>query len=53
VRALADEEQLVKVDFIIDNFAAFREQYGFMTGEEVIVFTAHLLTDVVAGRRNA
>jgi PleD family two-component response regulator len=47
VRALADEDNWFKVDFIIDNFAAFREQYGFMTGEEVIVFTAHLLNDVV------
>jgi PleD family two-component response regulator len=53
VRALADEDNWYKIDFGIDNFNAFREQYGFMTSEEVITFAAGLISDAVrdAGSR--
>jgi DNA-binding response OmpR family regulator len=47
VRDLADQDDWFKIDFSIDNFAAFREGYGFMTGEEVISFTARLVNEVV------
>ena len=47
VRALADEYDWVKIDFTIDSFATFRELYGFMTGEEVLIFTANLITETV------
>lgn len=47
VRTLADEIGWYKLDFNIDNFDAFVERYGFMTGEEVIGFTAALLGEVV------
>lgn len=47
VRSLADEDNWYKIDFGIDNFNAFRDQYGFMTSEEVITFTAALISDAV------
>lgn len=47
VRALAEEYDWYKIDFILDNFAAFREAYGFMTGQEVMTFAAELISDVV------
>jgi len=46
-RALAGESGWYKIDFGIANFDAFREHYGFMTGEEVIAFTARLINEVV------
>ncbi len=47
VRALADEFDWYKVDLTIANFDGFREQYGFMTSEEVIAFTGRLIYEVV------
>jgi DNA-binding response OmpR family regulator len=47
IRALADELGWYKIDFSIENFNAFRDNYGFMTSEEVITFAAHLLNEVV------
>jgi PleD family two-component response regulator len=47
VRQLADEDGWYKIDFTIDNFEAFRELYGFMTGEEVIAFAAGLVNEIV------
>jgi PleD family two-component response regulator len=47
VRGLADEYGWYKIDLIIDHFAAFREAYGFMTGQEVMNFAAELIGDVV------
>jgi CheY-like chemotaxis protein len=54
VRALADEYGWYKIDFTIDNFEAFCEAYGFMTGEEVIAFAIGLVNQVVqeAGTQN-
>ncbi len=46
-RALPTESGWYKIDFGIGNFDAFREHYGFMTGEEVIAFTARLINEVV------
>ncbi len=47
IRALADEYDWYKIDLDIDHFADFRESYGFMTGQEVLTFTARLVHDVV------
>ncbi len=47
VRALAEEYDWYKIDFILDHFAAFREAYGFMTGQEVMTFAAELIGEVV------
>ncbi|MHB8627829.1 MAG: response regulator [Aggregatilineales bacterium] len=47
VRALAEEYGWYKIDFILDHFAAFREAYGFMTGQEVMTFAAELIGDGV------
>jgi DNA-binding response OmpR family regulator len=47
IRALADEYGWYKIDFAIESFEAFVEQYGFMSGEEVINFTVGLITEVV------
>src|SRR5262249_14328687 len=47
VRTLADELGWYKIDFGINNFDGFREQYGFMTSEEVIGFTGALINEVV------
>lgn len=47
VRALPEEYGWYKIDFILDHFAAFREAYGFMNGQEVMNFTAELIADVV------
>lgn len=47
VRALADEYSWYKIDFVIENFDTFREAYGFMTGEEVLGFTAGLVNEAV------
>ncbi|MEP7285345.1 MAG: response regulator [Chloroflexota bacterium] len=47
IRSLADEDGWYKIDFGINEFSTFRDQYGFMTGEEVISFTAGLLNEVV------
>lgn len=47
IRALADEYGWYKIDFDIENFGAFRESYGFMTGQEVINFAAGLIHDLV------
>jgi DNA-binding response OmpR family regulator len=47
VRALADEDGWYKIDFSIDNFEAFRDQYGFMTGEEVVSFAGGVVSDVI------
>jgi PleD family two-component response regulator len=44
---LQQESDWYKMDFGIDNFDSFRDRYGFMTGEEVIVFTSHLINEVV------
>lgn len=47
VRALADEFGWFKIDFIIEHFAAFRELYGFMTGQEIMNFAAEMIGEVV------
>ncbi len=47
VRALADEYDWYKIDLDIENFADFRESYGFMTGQEVLSFTAGVITETV------
>src|SRR4051812_48912738 len=47
VRALADEDNWFKIDFLMEHFAAFREQYGFMSSEEVVSFAAQLVNEVV------
>ena len=47
VRALSEEYDWYKIDFILDHFAAFREAYGFMTGQEVMTFAAELISDLV------
>jgi CheY-like chemotaxis protein len=47
VRSLADEYGWYKIDLSIANFDGFREQYGFMTSEEVLAFAAGLLNEVV------
>jgi PleD family two-component response regulator len=47
VRALADEYGWYKIDFGIANFEAFRDLYGFMSGEEVLSFAARLVGEVM------
>lgn len=47
VRALADEFGWSKIDLSIENFDSFTARYGFMSGDDVIAFTANLLIDVV------
>ncbi len=47
VRSLADEYGWYKIDFTIENFDAFRELYGFVSGEEVIAFATSLVVEVV------
>jgi PleD family two-component response regulator len=44
---LRSENGWYKIDFGIDSFNAFRDQYGFMTGEEVIQFAAKLVNEAV------
>src|SRR5258708_16608823 len=51
LRALADDFGWYKIDLNIDNFDDFVERYGFMIGEEGIVFTSKLLNDVVQQTR--
>ncbi len=52
VRSLADEYGWYKIDLSIENFGAFRDQYGFMTSEEVITFAAHLVDEVAQAAGN-
>jgi DNA-binding response OmpR family regulator len=47
VRALADEFGWYKIDFTIANFEAFRDLYGFMSGEEVLTFATRLVGEVM------
>jgi PleD family two-component response regulator len=48
IRALADEFGWYIIDFSIDNFDPFTNNYGFMAGEEVVAFVSNLLNEVVA-----
>ncbi len=47
VRALSEEYGWYKIDITIENFGAFREVYGFMTGQEVVIFTSELISELV------
>ncbi len=47
IRALSDEFGWYKIDFTVSNFDAFRDLYGFVTGEEVLAFVARLVNDVM------
>lgn len=47
IRELADEFGWYKIDLEIESFSPFTEAYGFMTGQEVVNFTAGLLADCV------
>jgi len=47
VRALSEELGWYKIDFAIENFAAFRDVYGFMSGQEVVRFAADLIDEMV------
>ena len=47
VRALADEYGWYKIDLGINNFEGFREQYGFMSSQEVLAFAAKLINEVL------
>lgn len=47
IRELADDFGWYKIDLEIENFGSFKEVYGFMTGQEVINFTASVLFDCV------
>jgi DNA-binding response OmpR family regulator len=47
IRQLADDLDWYKIDLAIENFDAFREAYGFMTGQELITFAGGVLADCV------
>lgn len=47
IRALADDFGWYKIDFIVNHFDAFLSRYGFMAAEEVMVFAANLVNEVV------
>jgi CheY-like chemotaxis protein len=47
IRTLADEFGWYKVDFTINNFDAFVSRYGFMAAEEVVIFAAGLVDEVI------
>lgn len=46
LRRLADEDGWAKLDIAIRDFDAFSERYDFLTADEVLLFTANLLTEV-------
>ncbi len=46
IQQLAHEDSWAKLEISIQNFAAFRERYDFIAADNVLGFTAHLLSEV-------
>lgn len=46
LQRLAEEDDWALLDISIKSFDAFRERYDFLTADEVLIFTANLLTEV-------